>query len=516
MNAKGTLSTKYFPLGWLAASENWTLEGLAFSFGSGVAFLPLPLPLPFGFLGSRPSPAQCPQPGSSSSLFASSSSFVLLSASTSASKSSSWAPCTNAVLTRLRCSSAASLSTVRALRTSSAVAAGPSPLSSLSAASSSPAVAFRRFFFLVALAAAFFVDFRFDGAAALVSAAPSAAWDMSAAATGASNHGFGGAAVRAACARAGAVDDDEVDCWPPTPTGWDIATGCAVGTPRTVSGPETVHSVAASPYSRIASTCLLASASSSGVNFLRLGFLLLSRGGNSGFPGPEASESDFAASSKPRSRPSSSFNTLNASFFASSRLRLMASRMKPMPKMPVVGSSPPSSKFLSPSTVSFLAFSIVRFLRLLSSPASASDPLRSTASDSSDWSGLLPCTARLSAFSSSRCTWACFEISFLAPASPFAKRCIVWAHFFLALRCRKSLICACFFSYSCFKVLANSGFSTWSLSRRASLSFLSDLRWMRRYAFDFIFFIRLVVCCSRSIRAFNFATWRVCCSSRMV
>mmetsp|Transcript_3044 Transcript_3044/g.8609 ORF Transcript_3044/g.8609 Transcript_3044/m.8609 type:complete len:267 (-) Transcript_3044:734-1534(-) len=191
-----------------------------------------------------------------------------------------------------------------------------------------------------------------------------------------------------------------------------------------------------------------------------------------------------------------------------------------MPKTPVVGKAPPSSRPLISFIVNFVALSIVflaSVLRLPPAPSSSeSDALRSTASESSDWSGSLPWMARRRDMCSSWAFWACFEISRCAVLSPFAKRCMVVAHFFLAFLCRINRMCARFFSYSCFSWAASSGFSCSNRSRSTSRSLFSALRWMRRYVFDLILFTRFFICCSRSMSALSLDTCRSCTSSRIL
>mmetsp|Transcript_144410 Transcript_144410/g.462712 ORF Transcript_144410/g.462712 Transcript_144410/m.462712 type:complete len:350 (-) Transcript_144410:567-1616(-) len=197
----------------------------------------------------------------------------------------------------------------------------------------------------------------------------------------------------------------------------------------------------------------------------------------------------------------------------------MASRMKPMPKMPVVGNSPPFSKSFSSLTVNFLAFLMVSLAmprRLRPPSPSESEPLKSTASESSSWLGSLPAIARRRDMRSSCAAWACLEISSCALLSPLAKRCMVFVHFVLAFLCRISRICARFFSYSCLSAEASSGFSVSSRSSSASRSRPSALRWIRRYVFDLILFTRRLVFCSRSIKAFSLATCWICFSSRIL
>mmetsp|Transcript_24631 Transcript_24631/g.77452 ORF Transcript_24631/g.77452 Transcript_24631/m.77452 type:complete len:294 (+) Transcript_24631:685-1566(+) len=173
-----------------------------------------------------------------------------------------------------------------------------------------------------------------------------------------------------------------------------------LATPLTVSGPDTLHSTATSSCSDISSICFRAAASSSGENFFRVFLLALLGSSSAGFtalPSPlSASASASASEPRPLLRPSSSCSTPCASFFASSRLLRIALRMKPMPMSPVVGISPPASRPLISLTVSFLALSTVSPTapRLPPPSPSESDPLRSTASESSDCSGFWPRMAR--------------------------------------------------------------------------------------------------------------------------
>mmetsp|Transcript_22961 Transcript_22961/g.52520 ORF Transcript_22961/g.52520 Transcript_22961/m.52520 type:complete len:228 (+) Transcript_22961:1195-1878(+) len=157
----------------------------------------------------------------------------------------------------------------------------------------------------------------------------------------------------------------------------------AAGTPRTVSGPETLHSTALSSLSNISSTCFRAASSSSGVNFFMSlpwpSSLFFAFGSSSLSPSLPSSPS------RRRSSPRSSLRTSCASCLADSRLRRRAWRMKGMPMRPVVGSSPPCSSFLISFTVSFWALSTVSFTTPPRVPSSSeSEPLSSAASESSD------------------------------------------------------------------------------------------------------------------------------------
>mmetsp|Transcript_107301 Transcript_107301/g.290716 ORF Transcript_107301/g.290716 Transcript_107301/m.290716 type:complete len:527 (+) Transcript_107301:153-1733(+) len=487
-NGYGIWSTKYFegsapPPSWNCTRGPLGLWPSAGPSGAGFSW-------PFlGLLGAMPAPVQEPQPASACEALSLSSSFLRASSSCSASKSSACVPSTKAVLTRSRCSLAASVSAFSTDSKSSTAA-------DASGSASASALLFRFFAF------AAFVPGPLGALSTAGSSAPAAAEPAAPSASGVSSalsHGLREASWPAAPGCGGALaprpglgSREGLDA-PALPLAAASAVplgnpdGGAAATPLMVSGPDTLHSTAASSCSSMASTSALAAASSSAVKVLACfpGASAASRPSCSAPraspPRPPSSSLSSAASSF-WPRPSSSSSTPCASFLACSRFCWIAFLMKFMPRSPVVGRSPSFSRPLSSLAVNFFALDSVCLAtpRRFAPSSSESLSLRSTASESSDWSGSRPRMARRRACSSSCAFCACFVISCCAFLSPLANRFMVFAHFFLALRPLWRRICACFFSYSCFNVFASSGFSRSSLSSRTSFSLDSALRWMRR------------------------------------
>mmetsp|Transcript_5002 Transcript_5002/g.8066 ORF Transcript_5002/g.8066 Transcript_5002/m.8066 type:complete len:216 (+) Transcript_5002:538-1185(+) len=187
----------------------------------------------------------------------------------SSSNASSWVPSTKAVRTNSRWSRAAWVSMLRAPNRSSASAS--SPLASASASSSRKSLSAEAFLFLSAFLAFEDCGLRLglEGSLTLFPVSPSST------ASAASSHGFSTSIFLEAglddeagvAGVSGAISDRPPERLPFSPFLEPLRTlpAGAAETPRTVSGPETVHSVVLSSFSSISSTSLLAFANSSSV-----------------------------------------------------------------------------------------------------------------------------------------------------------------------------------------------------------------------------------------------------------